>query len=330
MNLAVSRGLIGSSWATIFATSGYAVCLYDISAEAVETAKKRILNNLKLLEVELCKTEYSRLNFFKNLKNFKKNIICYQENSLLRSPGTAAQHFQNISSSADLKECLQGAFYCQYWFNCCFLRESAGETLALKKDIFAKMDVVVEPNTIVGSSTSAIPSSSSRYLVVHPVNPPLFVNLVEIVPNQWTSAEVTAVTKNLMKTIGQEPVEVKMEPLGFALNRIQYAVIQEAWRLVKAGVVTPDDLDKVMKEGLGPRYAFFGIRDYMDRFMSGIKEVTDNFGPSPSFDDNSVQEVLTTSLNAQMPLKDLDGYIKKREKYLVELTKLKKGIESAK
>lgn len=64
--------------------------------------------------------------------------------------------------------------------------------------------------------------------------------------------------------------------------------------------------------------------------MSGIKEVTDNFGPSPSFDDNSVQEVLTTSLNAQMPLKDLDGYIKKREKYLVELTKLKKGIESAK
>lgn len=46
-------------------------------------------------------------------------------------------------------------------------------------------------------------SLRSRYLVVHPVNPPLFVNLVEIVPNQWTSAEVTAVTKNLMKTIGQ-------------------------------------------------------------------------------------------------------------------------------
>lgn len=62
-----------------------------------------------------------------------------------------------------------------------------------------------------------------------------------------------------MKEIGQKPVIVKKEVYGFAINRMQYAIINECWRLVQDGVMSVEDIDAVMSEGLGMRYAFLGV-----------------------------------------------------------------------
>jgi len=67
------------------------------------------------------------------------------------------------------------------------------------------------------------------------INPPYYVPLVEVVPAPWTDSKVVDQTVALMKGIGQSPVVIKKEVNGFILNRLQYAVIMEAWRLVEVG-----------------------------------------------------------------------------------------------
>ncbi|MGH0171260.1 UNVERIFIED_CONTAM: hypothetical protein FKN15_060850 [Acipenser sinensis] len=77
-------------------------------------------------------------------------------------------------------------------------------------------------------------------------------------------------TYSLMKEVGQSPVRLRREIDGFALNRIQYAVIAEAWRLVKDGVMSVADVDLVMSEGLGMRYAFIGPMETVHLNAEGI------------------------------------------------------------
>lgn len=61
-----------------------------------------------------------------------------------------------------------------------------------------------------------------------------------------------------MSEAGQKPVVLSREIEGFALNRIQYAILSECWRLIDAGILSVKDIDSVMSDGLGPRYAFLG------------------------------------------------------------------------
>lgn len=74
---------------------------------------------------------------------------------------------------------------------------------------------------------------SMAFFYLLQVNPPYYVPLVELVPAPWTDPSVLARTKDLMSEIGQKPVVLKKEIDGFALNRIQYALINECWRMVK-------------------------------------------------------------------------------------------------
>ena len=82
--------------------------------------------------------------------------------------------------------------------------------------------------------------------------------MVEIIPAKWTSDWVVPSTRSLMKQVGQAPVCLNKEIPGFVLNRIQYQILNECWRLIADGVVNVEDLDVVMSEGLGLRYAFIG------------------------------------------------------------------------
>jgi L-gulonate 3-dehydrogenase len=93
-------------------------------------------------------------------------------------------------------------------------------------------------------------------LVAHPVNPPHLISLVEIVPAPWTDADATARTRALMNRCGQSPVVLNKEINGFALNRLQFAVLGEAMRMVEDGVASPEDIDTVVKHGLAPRWSF--------------------------------------------------------------------------
>jgi 3-hydroxyacyl-CoA dehydrogenase len=169
----------------------------------------------------------------------------------------------------------------------------------VKTALFEQMDALAPKSTVLASSTSGIPASTftehlrgrARCLVTHPVNPPYLVPLVEICPAPWTAEETVTRTRALMKHVGQVPATVKREIPGFVLNRLQIALVSEAFRLVADGVITPEDLDATVKHGLGLRWSFMGpfetidlnapggVADYADRYGALYNEVQSEMTP---------------------------------------------------
>ncbi|KAG7256869.1 hypothetical protein CRUP_005190 [Coryphaenoides rupestris] len=103
--------------------------------------------------------------------------------------------------------------------------------------------------------------------------------------------------------VGQCPVRLNKEIDGFALNRVQYAIIAESWRLVEEGFISVRDIDLVMSEGLGMRYAFIGpmetmhlnapagLEDYLQRYRTGMRRVLSSAGPVPQFSGEAVERI---------------------------------------
>ncbi|EPY87104.1 hypothetical protein CB1_000273055 [Camelus ferus] len=192
--------------------------------------------------------------------------------------------------------------------------ECVPEDLELKQQLFAQLDGIMDDDVVLSSSSSCLLPSKlfaglahrKQCLVAHPVNPPYYVPLVELVPHPETAPATVDRTHALMRKIGQSPVRIMKEIDGFALNRLQYAIISEAWRLVEEGVVSPGDLDLVMSEGLGMRYAFIGpletmhlnaegMLSYCDRYSEGMRRVLKTFGPIPEFSGAAAEKVHQTS-----------------------------------
>ncbi|MFL4471704.1 3-hydroxyacyl-CoA dehydrogenase NAD-binding domain-containing protein [Tateyamaria armeniaca] len=144
--------------------------------------------------------------------------------------------------------------------------ECGPENLEIKQDIFAHLLSATGLETILVTASSAIamsqivpdPARQSRCLVAHPVNPPAVLRLIELCPAPGTSPAVTDRAATLFAEAGFEPVTLAREIEGFLLNRLQGAVLREAYRLVDDGIAEPDDIDRVMRLGLGPRWALSG------------------------------------------------------------------------
>jgi 3-hydroxyacyl-CoA dehydrogenase len=120
-----------------------------------------------------------------------------------------------------------------------------------------------------------------RCLVAHPVNPPHLVPLVELVGAPWTAAETIAAAKEFYEAVGQVPIVVQREIEGFILNRLQAVLLSEAFRLVQSGHVTPQDLDKTLKDGLGLRWSFMGPFETIElNAPAGIPDYCARYGPS--------------------------------------------------
>jgi L-gulonate 3-dehydrogenase len=101
-------------------------------------------------------------------------------------------------------------------------------------------------------------------LVAHPINPPHIIPLVEIVPAPWTDPEAVIRTRRLMEAVGQSPISTTREINGFIANRLQGALLSEAFRLVQDGVCSAGDVDAAIADGLGLRWAFIGPLETID------------------------------------------------------------------
>jgi 3-hydroxyacyl-CoA dehydrogenase len=245
----VGTGLIGRSWAIVFAQAGWEVGLYDAAPQASAEAVGLIAQGLEELSAQ----------------------------GLLRNPANAAARVRAHGSLADA---LDGAS---------FVQENVAENLEAKRQIFADLDALAAPEAVLASSTSTIVPSlfteglagRHRCLVAHPVNPPHLVPVVELLGAPWTAAATIATARSVYEDVGQAPIVVKREIEGFILNRLQAVLLSEAFRLVEEGYVTPQDLDKTLKEGLGLRWSFMGPFETIElNAPGGIPDYCRRYGAS--------------------------------------------------
>jgi len=153
-----------------------------------------------------------------------------------------------------------------------FVFEAAPEKLPLKQQLFAELENLTAPDTILASNSSAIPSTRigeklkhrARVVGTHFWNPPHLVPLVEVTQNEFTSSDTVQKTMTLLRDAGRKPVHVKKDIPGFVGNRLQHALKREAIALVASGVCDAETIDTVVKSGFGARMAVLGPMEQSD------------------------------------------------------------------
>jgi L-gulonate 3-dehydrogenase len=245
----IGAGLIGRAWSIVFARAGFRVALWDQFPLQTKAALGFIADRLP------------------ELRNA----------GLLKDPPDIV--LARIEPQQSLWEAVRDVEYIQ---------ENGPERAPVKQTIFSELERAAKPDAIIASSSSGIPASAftdhlktrERCLIAHPVNPPYLVPLVEICPAPWTDPAVIERTRALMVLAGQVPATVKKEVDGFALNRLQGALLAEAFRLVADDVISPGDLDALMKHGLGLRWSFMGPLETIDlNAPGGLEDYCQRYGP---------------------------------------------------
>ncbi|KAF2755781.1 hypothetical protein EJ05DRAFT_478742 [Pseudovirgaria hyperparasitica] len=150
--------------------------------------------------------------------------------------------------------------------NASIVQESGPENLPFKTALWAQVEQHAPSSALLWSSTSGIPASAqaahmrdrTRLCVVHPYNPPAVMPLLEVCPSADTSADVVGRTMAFWRARGRAPVLVRREVPGFVANRLAFALLREAVYLVEQGVVSLEDVDRVVEGSMGPRWAVAG------------------------------------------------------------------------
>jgi L-gulonate 3-dehydrogenase len=268
----VGVGLIGRAWAAIFARAGWRVRLTDPHAPTLAAAPGLIRDELHALA----------------------------RHGLADDPDGAASL---VSVAARVADAVKGV---------AFVQENGPENIDQKIAIFAELDRLAPKDALLVSSTSAIVASRfteslpgrARCLVGHPVNPPHLVPLVGLCGAPWTAPEAIARARDIYRAIGQVPVTINREINGFVLNRLQGALLAEAFRLVGEGYISAEDLDHTVKDGLGLRWSFLGpletielnapggIPDYCARYTGFYKELAATAAGPAVYQSPNVDKVI--------------------------------------
>lgn len=169
------------------------------------------------------------------------------------------------------------------------VQECGPERLAFKQSLWKRVEAAAPRSALLCSSSSTIPASlqssemsdRSRLIIGHPFNPPHLMPLVEIVPAPQTDPEVTAKALEFYGSIGKVAREVRKEIMGFVANRLQAAILRESIYLVSEGVVAANELDDIMTNSLGIRWATSGpfLSFHLGGGPGGIRHFLEQFGP---------------------------------------------------
>jgi 3-hydroxybutyryl-CoA dehydrogenase len=230
----IGAGTMGHGIAQEFALAGYETRLVDQTNEQLAAALENVRRNLELLaDVELV----------------ERGDI---DGVLARITPTTS--LQAAVSDADI------------------VIEAVFEDLALKQELFARLDELCPEHTILASNSSSImpsqlaPSTGrpDRVLVAHYFNPPYLLPLVEVVKGPSTSDASAHLMFELLRRIGKSPVVMQREAAGFIANRMQVALQREALSIVEQGFATPQDVDTVVRTSFGRRLAFAGPFEIAD------------------------------------------------------------------
>ena len=225
-------GTMGSSMGETFVKYGYDVTLYDIFPSALEKA-----GNLIRLNQE---TEVA------------EHVVTPEESAAL---------LERIRYSED-KACFEGAD---------LVVEAILEKLDVKHAFWAEISALVPEDAILASNTSGLSITAiaevvkrpERFGGMHWINPPHLIPLIEVIQGKKTDDATAAAIRDMALAVEKKPVIVQDAP-GFALNRIQLAVLRECLHIVEQGIATPEAVDDVMKYGLGMRYACLGPFEVCD------------------------------------------------------------------
>ena len=246
----IGAGMIGRGWVVAFARARMPVAVWSRSQDNVRGTRAYVAEALRSLQAE----------------------------GLLEgdNPDDLAAL---VTACSSLEHALDGATYVQ---------ENLSEDLALKRAVFAQLDQLSHPEAILASSTSALLPSAftehlrgrARCIVAHPINPPYLIPATEVVPAPWTDPRVVERTCSILEAAGQVPVVLLRELDGFVVNRLQGALLNEAFWLVANGYAGVEDVDTAIKHGLALRWSFMGPFETIDlNSPRGVREYAERYDP---------------------------------------------------
>lgn len=247
----IGGGSIGTGFAVLFAVAGFDVRVQDPDAEALMRAQADLGDRLDLLE---------------------------RAGRLGESVPVVASR---VSLHTGLATAVEGA---------ALVQECTPERLDLKRAVF-EAAAMAAPRAVLASSSSAIPPSqisagltqeaARRLIVGHPGNPPYLLPVIEVVPSPRTDAEVVTRAREIYAAARLRPVTIRREVEGFVFNRLQGALLREAYCLVRDGVVDADDVDEIVRSGLGRRWSVIGPFETSDlNVRGGIAAHAERMGPA--------------------------------------------------
>ena len=246
--MVVGAGQMGSGIAQVFAQRGFTVLLNDVTLKRAEKGLQAIDKNGKRM---IGKGKISALEWEETLKR--------------------------IILSTNLEDAVDADF----------VIEAATENIAVKKEIFRKLDAFTPDSAILATNTSSLSITDlasvtgrpEKVIGMHFMNPVPVMKLVEVIRGLATSEETFGTVKILSERLGKTPVETKDFP-GFISNRVLMPMINEAIYALYEGVATKESIDEIMKLGMNHPMGPLALADFigLDTCLSIMETLHEGFG----------------------------------------------------
>ncbi len=222
----IGNGIIGHGIAEIFAAAGWQVRLIGRSEESLAAALRKIAASL---------SEFAAHG--------------------LTNAARAEAALARIATTTALDDAAAASL----------VIEAVPEDMALKRDIFGRLDEICAPAAVLASSSGHLASElvdkvrrRERVIATHFWYPPQLIPLVEVCAGPETAPDLAPRVCGILRAVGKQPVVIDKEVAGFIGNRIQFAALREAWTLWAAGIATAEAIDAVVRNSIGRRLGITG------------------------------------------------------------------------